>query len=199
LFRKKDVQVNVHHGTSWFHIDADVTGVDGFLWRLMGIYGEPKSGGKEKTWKMMHILHGHSNLPWMCFGDFKKILFASEKQGGQEKSQASMEKFRNALEFCELENLGFVGDPFTWRNHNHRAETYIKERHDWAVANFGCRAHYLAHKAVNRDPRHFDHRPVILLMEAEYKGVRGEEWCPCRSLTQGSWKRSAKFLKMHGV
>ena len=79
LFWKKDVKLVVHPGASRFHIDADVTEDDGFVWRLTGIYGEPKSGGKENTWKLMRILHGRSNLPWMCFGDFNEVLFASEK------------------------------------------------------------------------------------------------------------------------
>ncbi|KAK1619807.1 hypothetical protein QYE76_025324 [Lolium multiflorum] len=133
LLWKKDVIVKVNPGTSRYHIDAEVTGADGFVWRLTGIYGEPNSGEKEKTWKLLRILHGHSSFPWMCFGDFNEILFASKKQGGQAKSQACMDKFRSALEFCELEDLGFVGDLFTWRNHSHRADSYIKERLDRTI------------------------------------------------------------------
>ncbi|KAK1650817.1 hypothetical protein QYE76_068622 [Lolium multiflorum] len=168
LLWKKDVIVKVNPGTSRYHIDAEVTGADGFVWRLTGIYGEPNSGEKEKTWKLLRILHGHSSLPWMCFGDFNEILFASEKQGGQTKSQACMDKFRSALEFCDLEDLGFVGDPFTWRNHSHRADSYKKERLDRAVANLGWRSHFPAYKAINGDPRHSDHRPLIVVMEPEY-------------------------------
>jgi hypothetical protein len=44
-----------------------------------------------------------------------------------------MEKFRHALEDCGLDDLGFVGDTFTWRNHHHQAEGYIKQRLDRAV------------------------------------------------------------------
>jgi hypothetical protein len=44
----------------------------------------------------------------MCFGDFNEIMFASEKQGGQAKKKACMDKFRLALEFCEIEDLAFV-------------------------------------------------------------------------------------------
>jgi hypothetical protein len=31
-----------------------------------------------------------------------------------------------ALVFCELRDLGFEGDIFTWRNHNHNANDYIR-------------------------------------------------------------------------
>lgn len=170
LLWKKDVNVRVNPGMSRYHIDADVTGEDGFVWRLTSIYGEPKHGEKEKTWKLLRILHGRSSLPWMCFGDFNEILFASEKQGGPDRSHACMDKFRSALEFCELEDLGFVGDPYTWRNHSHRADSYIKERLDRAIANLEWRSHFLAYKAINGDPRHSDHRPMIVVLEPEYRG-----------------------------
>jgi hypothetical protein len=49
-----------------------------------------------------------------------------------------------ALDFCELEDLGFVGDPYTWRNNSQRAETYVKERLDRSVANLEWRTHFPA-------------------------------------------------------
>jgi exonuclease III len=167
IFWKGSVKLKVNPLMTRYHIDADVTGDDGFVWRLTGVYGESKSGEKEKTWRLLKILHGQSNLPWVCMGDFNEILFASEKQGGQDRSQASMDKFRSALEFCELDDLGFSGDPYTWRNNSHLADTYIKERLDRAVANMEWRMHFPAYKVINGDPRHSDHRPVIVLLEPE--------------------------------
>lgn len=148
---------------------TDVTWEDGFVWRLTGIYGEPKSGEKEKTWKLLHILHSRSILSQMCFKDFDEFLFASEKQRGRDRSHACMEKFWSALEFCELQDLGFMGDPYTWHNHSHRADTYIRERLDQAIANLGWHSHFPAYMAINGDPRHSDHKPVIVVREPEYQ------------------------------
>jgi hypothetical protein len=103
----------------------------------------------------------------MCFGDFNEVLFASEKQGGVPKKESCMDKFRMALEFCKLEDLGFVGDPYTWRNHTLSAATYIKERLDRSVANLAWRTHFSAYKAINGDPRHSDHRPVIVILDLD--------------------------------
>jgi hypothetical protein len=45
-----------------------------------------------------------------------------------------MEKFKETLEECELDDLCFVGDAFTWRNNVHDASSYIIERLDRGVA-----------------------------------------------------------------
>jgi hypothetical protein len=66
------------------------------------------------------------------------------------------------LEDCDLHDLGYTGDPFTWRNHHHLAASYIKERLDHAVANITWRRRFPLVKVKNGDPRHSNHRPVIV-------------------------------------
>ena len=56
--------------------------------------------------------------PWMLAGDFNEILFAHEK-GGRQRNQWCMDKFRQVLEECGVEDVGYEGDKFTWRNNNH--------------------------------------------------------------------------------
>jgi hypothetical protein len=46
-----------------------------------------------------------------------------------------MDNFKSAREECDLHDLGFIGDVFTWRNQNHRSENNIREGLDRAVAN----------------------------------------------------------------
>jgi hypothetical protein len=45
-----------------------------------------------------------------------------------------MDCFKEALEDCELMDLGFEGDPFTWWNNSHTSDGYIRETLDRAVA-----------------------------------------------------------------
>jgi exonuclease III len=62
--------VNLKAGMkSRFHIDAEITEVDGFKWRLTGIYGEPKAEAREATWKLMRTIKPHYDLPWVCVGE----------------------------------------------------------------------------------------------------------------------------------
>lgn len=161
LFWRRGVEVTVK-SLSKYHIDAFVQEEDGVEWRLSGIYGEPKAEEKGKTWRLLRILNNLYTKPWLCLGDFNEILFDYEKEGGQPRPAGCMERFRNALADCNLDDLGFMGDIFTWRNHHHRAEGYIKERLNRAVGNVEWRRLFPLVRVVNGDPRHSDHRPIIV-------------------------------------
>lgn len=144
------------------HIDATVTEEDGFKWRLTGIYGESKMEKKVETWRLLRTLHMQEKLPWICLGDFNEILYNYEKQGGVPRNQVYMNIFCDALDFCELKDLGFEGDIFTWRNNNFRVDGYIRERLDRAVASPAWCARFPGYKVTNGHPQKSDHRPIIL-------------------------------------
>lgn len=69
------------------------------------------------------------------------------------------------LEDCDLHDLGYMGDPFTWINHNHVPASYTRERLDRVVSNNIWRSKFPLVRVFNGDPRHFDHRPVIMDVE----------------------------------
>ncbi|KAK2638010.1 hypothetical protein Ddye_025805 [Dipteronia dyeriana] len=52
------------------------------------------------------------DLPWLCRGDFNKLLSRYEKRGGFEKFLSGMLQFRAALDFYDLDDLGFMGPNF---------------------------------------------------------------------------------------
>ncbi|KAK2651388.1 hypothetical protein Ddye_011244 [Dipteronia dyeriana] len=49
-------------------------------------------------------------------GDFNELLSMREKLGGSEKAMLGMLHFRQAVEDCDLIDLGFSGPSFTWNN-----------------------------------------------------------------------------------
>uniref|UniRef100_A0A453K4Y3 Reverse transcriptase domain-containing protein n=3 Tax=Aegilops tauschii subsp. strangulata TaxID=200361 RepID=A0A453K4Y3_AEGTS len=169
LFWRRGVEVNLR-SKGRCHIDAEVVAEDGVKWRLTRIYGESKAGEKENTWRLLRTLHGQTDLPWLCLGDFNEILFVREKEGGPARAQGCMDAFRRALEACELNDLGYVGDPFTWRNNWRDAAGYTRERLDRAVANVGWRCLFPLYKIIKGDPRHSDHRPVIAELNGQTIG-----------------------------
>jgi hypothetical protein len=50
------------------------------------------------------------------------------------------------------------------------AENYIRERLDRAVANDEWRIHFPGTRVINGDPRHSEHRPVIIVTEPVLRG-----------------------------
>jgi exonuclease III len=166
LFWRKSV--NLKAGLkSKYHIDAEITEGDGFRWRLTGIYGEPRSDKKEVTWSLLRAIKHHNNCPWICIGDFNEVLYAWEKEGGAARPQVCMDRFKQALDDCGLSDLGFQGDPFTWRNNSHVSGKYIRERLDRAVATEDWCDRFPFFKVVNGEPRHSDHRPVIVTLDPD--------------------------------
>ena len=143
-------------------------------WRFTGIYGESKYGEKEKTWRLLRNLHAQSSsLPWLYVGDFNDILFDVEREGGPTRAQGCMDAFRNCLEICALDDLGFTGDPFTWQSNWHDVSGYTRERLDRDVANVAWRSMFPLHRVINGNPRHSDHRPVII--ELNTQDLNGEK------------------------
>jgi hypothetical protein len=89
-------------------------------------------------------------------------MFGYEKEGEQPRMQGAMEKFKEVFEEYNLQDLGFIGDAFTWQNNHHITVGYIKERLDRVVACGDWRRVHPLSRVVNGDPRHSDHRPLII-------------------------------------
>ena len=97
----------------------------------------------------------NEQMPRLCAGDFNEILYHHEKEGGVPRTQYCLDRFKGALEVCELDDLGFSGDIFTWRNKQTTGDTHIRERLDRAVANAGWRMKFLPMLVKNGDPLSF--------------------------------------------
>ena len=96
-------------------IDAVVGGANDEKWRLTGFYGEPKWEDKHLSWSYFRDLHSRMNIPWVVIGNFNEILYLHEKEGGARRPDRMMQEFREALVDCQLDDMGFMGDQFTWR------------------------------------------------------------------------------------
>jgi hypothetical protein len=145
-------------GVTKNYIDVVIEGE--FSWRFTGVYGEPSWGQKHITWDALRTLHGQLNLPWLALGDFKEILFNYEKEGGRPRSQQAMQASHDALKDCELEDMGYLGDLFTWRRGK------LRERLDRGVVNDQWNNAFPFASLVNSETTRSDHRP--LLVDAEY-------------------------------
>lgn len=96
------------------HIDAVINKGKDNAWRFTSIYGAPEMQLRLETWELIRNLHRRSYLPWLCGGKFNEIHKTHEKSGGRLRPYGQMESFREVLDECNLFDLGFVGNKFTW-------------------------------------------------------------------------------------
>ncbi|KAK3194206.1 hypothetical protein Dsin_025516 [Dipteronia sinensis] len=68
-----------------------------------------------------------SSLPWLCIGDFNEVLHSAEKHGGPPRQRRLIEDFREAVDDCELMDMGFRGPGFTWSNRR-EGSAMVQER-----------------------------------------------------------------------
>jgi hypothetical protein len=130
--------------------------VDGHLWgTTVGLEGEDVANAA--------ISHYSPSDTVAFAGDFNEVLFAHEKEGGRQRSQRSMDVFREALEECGVEDLGYEGDMFTWRNNQFTGGSFIRERLDRAVANTEWRALFPEAQVVNGESGTHVIRITVLL------------------------------------
>lgn len=71
-------------------------------------------------------LKQENELSWLLFRDFNKILVHSEKWGGRDSLEKQLEDFKEVLTCCELRDLGFRRNSFTWCN-NRDGDQWILE------------------------------------------------------------------------
>ena len=104
------------HKYSNSHIDVVVTDTTSNMWwRATGFYSHPDTQKRHMSWKLQ-CLSSQLSLPWLVFGDFNEITHLKEKCGWAERNADQMMAFRNSLDACNLQDLGFSGSNYTWCN-----------------------------------------------------------------------------------
>ncbi|XP_045822486.1 uncharacterized protein LOC123915416 [Trifolium pratense] len=146
------------------YIDMLVTNLSNSIqWRATGIYGYPQHQHKNLTCDLIKSLHNANyNSSWLLFGDLNLIISDTEKFGGNLIDNNITSLFRSTLTFCDLQDLGYKGDVFTWSN-KQQNQHLIKARLDRFLANSAwktsfpthCNSHLLRYKS--------DHMPILLV------------------------------------
>jgi hypothetical protein len=185
LFWKKEIKLQQIFSAPKY-IDVQISENDK-LWRLTGIYGEPKWEDKYKMWDKLRELNASQNLPWIVIGDFNEILFSHEKEGGNPRPPSFMQAFQDALTDCDLEDLGFSGDNFTWKRGR------IRERLDKAVANGEWNIMHPGAVLQHLEYTKSDHRPILL--DTDYKHIAVNQGKKSKKF-EARWLREKGFRDM---
>ena len=90
---------------------------------------------------MLQHLNSQYQMPWACLGDFNEILSATEKAVGLDRPQQQMEGFREAINICNFQDMGYEGLDFTRCNQRH-GRGRIQLRLDRVLATMDWIEHY---------------------------------------------------------
>ena len=199
---KEDVDLHVQT-SSQNHIDAIVFSSTGPPWRITGFYGQPEENRRHETWSLLRHLHSRYSMPWVCIGDYNEILSSDEKQGRLPKAQALMQAFRSALLQCNLIDLGYVGNDFTWNNGRH-GDAYVQQRLDRACAIVEWRELFPHCRVTHLQVSYSDHDPIFFTTNAPNNSVRRkriphrfeEKWAAhpeCEWIIQQAWNQPTPY------
>uniref|UniRef100_A0A803PJK4 Reverse transcriptase domain-containing protein n=1 Tax=Cannabis sativa TaxID=3483 RepID=A0A803PJK4_CANSA len=131
---KADVNVSIiNYGINF--IDCYISVVDGTNWHFSGFYGAPNVSQRIFTWELLKKLKDSAPLlPWLVMGDFNEIISHDDKLGGAIRNESQIDAFRETVDHCNLTELNFEGERFTWHNNNSRGAN-VKERLDYGFIN----------------------------------------------------------------
>ena len=102
----------------------------------------------------------------MCLGDFNEVLIAHEHEGAGQRRQAQMDGFRDALDVCALEDLGYQGRAWTFEKKT-SGGAYCRVRLDRAVASNDWIALFPHATLFHETAATSDHAPIRLQLEPQ--------------------------------
>lgn len=135
-------------------------------WLLTCVYGPPYYGSKKSFWEDLSKMAANIDEPWALIGDFNEILSEHDKIGGKHIASSSKKHLQNFIEHSGCIDLGFVGNPYTWRN-KRMGLAHIRQRLDRALANASWRTAFPRAGVLHLPASNSDHNPLILRIWAE--------------------------------
>ncbi|KAL5747974.1 hypothetical protein ACOSQ2_025271 [Xanthoceras sorbifolium] len=154
-----------------------------------------------------------SSLPWICGGDFNEILMDCEKDGGLPKQRRLLLNFREALDACGLQDLGFEGPLFTWCN-GRVGNAFVQERLDRYVCSRDWLSLFPASYVQHLDFWKSDHRLILLHIAVQgsvlsdrrdgrrYRFHFEESWvgtAECDQIVENNWRDLVAPVRLGGV
>jgi len=134
------------------------------------VYAKCDSMQRVNLWEELYQLHNSSTLPWIISGDFNVVLNENEKIGGVPVQPADAEDFVNCIGSCDLTEVSYRGNPFTWWN-GRVAEDCIFERLDRVLVNEELQNWFSQLEVEHLSRTESDHAPMLLTCEVNMENI----------------------------
>jgi hypothetical protein len=153
------------------------------------VYGEPRAQDRCNMWELLQHLKSVSNAPWMMVGDFNEALWSFEHFSTKRRSPRQMQEFGEALDHCDVHDLGFMGVSWMFDN-KQRGEKNVKVRLDRAVASPSWSDWFKDASIRHLVTSCSDHLPILLQLERD--SGSGRQGCIARY--EIMWEREESLL-----
>jgi ribonuclease HI len=163
VFWNNEIKLNCL-GYSKYHIDFSVDDLGSVPWRLTCVYGEAQVSERYKTWDTLKGMASNSPLPWLCIGDFNEVLRQDEHIGIGPRSQAQIQGFRDTVDICGLNDLGFTGSSWTYEK-KVAGGTYTRVRLDRALCSMDWMTSFPQAVVNHLTAATSDHKPIQIQFE----------------------------------
>lgn len=157
------------------HISLRVTNPGrGKNWLLTSFYGNPLTAKRIFGGKLIRALKPDMGVAWLGIEDFNEILHHSEKHGVAVRPFRQLGAFREATEESGLNDLGYIGNKYTWSN-NREGKNFNKERLDRGFGNSAWHDMQSATYVRTLAGQSSDHFPLLIRMQNNWFGDRKEK------------------------
>ncbi|XP_016164424.1 uncharacterized protein LOC107606939 [Arachis ipaensis] len=149
-------------------------------WRLFGVYLSTNEAIRVGQFQELTSLIQHCDGRVIILGDFNAIRNQGKKDGGNPRSEVSMENFNSFIDDNMLIDLGMLGSP-TWTNRRGGNEL-IRERLDRVMVGMQWREQYGLAVVRRLYENGSDHSPLLLdsnppTWKSKRRFKFQERWC----------------------
>lgn len=98
---------------------------------LSAIYANPRYATRKLLWKELCDMAGSVTHPWLVLGDFNEMINQGEKLGGRPIKKNRAHLYAATMNACNLLDLGFHGQKYTWSNMRRRNPFFERIDRGW--------------------------------------------------------------------
>lgn len=106
------------------------------------------------------------HLPWLCIRDFNEILRREEQLGPNEREEYLMDGFREAVDVCQLCDIGYMGLDWTFEKKVNGGR-FVQVRLDRALASAEWCSLFPLAAVSHLTAVKSDHCPILLSLELD--------------------------------